>query len=158
MLATGTSRNSLRRQVGRPALLLLGISVVLLIAVFATAAAAYAWPNDLSPTTSTTVVGDVNEFEPGSATPLWEFGIGGYLVRLETGEFLAFDRAEPVIGCSLVWGQPRSLGFKDPCRGFEYDINGDPSPENRVLMPMNQFDLDTDRHGTIRVTSPTEPR
>lgn len=157
MFATGTPRKSLRRPVGRPTLLLLGIGLVVVVVVFTTAAAAYAWPNEPWPPTETTIVGGVDDFEPGSVTPLWELGVEGYLVRLESGEFLSFHLAEPVNGCTLPW-QPRLQAFRDPCRGFEYDITGEPSSENRIRMPMNQFDLDIDRYDTIRVTTPTEPR
>jgi len=111
MLATGTPRDSVRCPVGRPALLLLGTGLALLDAVFVTAAGAYAWPDEPVQSPQTTIVGDAHDFEPGSVTPLWNVGVTGYLVRLD--EFLAFGRAEPVLGCTLLWDRhgDRSSGM-----------------------------------------------
>lgn len=156
MLATGTPRDSLRRPVGRPALLLLGTGLILVAGVFAATAVAYAWPTEPWPPTDRTFVGSTGDFEAGSVTPLFDRGIAGYLVRLEDGEFLAFDRAEPVNGCTLVWGQPRSLGFKDPCHGYEYDVAGNPSQDNFVRLPLTQFEVRVDRDGDVHVVVPAE--
>jgi hypothetical protein len=126
--------------------------------VFVTAAAAYAWPSEPWPPTGDTFVGEVDEFELGSVTPLWNLDIDGYLVRLEDGGFLAFDRAEPVFGCTLLWDRQGERSFWDACHGYECDIAGHPSPDNPVRIPMNQLELNIDHRGTIRVTTPVEPR
>ncbi|MDA0351073.1 MAG: hypothetical protein O3A10_02540 [Chloroflexi bacterium] len=124
--------------------------------MFTTAAAAYAWPDDPWPPTRTTIVGQSEEFTPGTVTYLGDLGVVGYLARLEDGEFLAFDRQEPVFGCTLVWGRPGSAGFSDPCHGFEYDISGEPVGGNPILKPMDRFEVHIDRYGTIRVVQPVE--
>jgi hypothetical protein len=77
-------------------------------------------------------------------------------VRLESGEFLAFDQHEPVNGCSAPW-RPREQVFRDPCQGYEYDIEGRASPDNAVQMPMIQFEVEIDGR-EVRVAAPEGSR
>ncbi len=157
MFAADTPRSKTQRAIGRGDRLFLGAGLALFAIVSATAAVAYAWPTEPAPLTETTIVGHVDDFEPGGVTPLSDLGLGAYLVRTLDGEFLAFEAAEPVNGCTLVWRAELRLFF-DPCRGYEYDITGHPSLDNAVRVPLNRFDIDVDRHGVVRVTSPRSPQ
>lgn len=88
----------------------------------------YAWPS-AEPEQPLRVVtaGNVDDFVPGSVThfPDQEF----WLVRLESGQFLAFDHRDPADGCIVPWRlQLFLLGkegwFRNPCHGQTYDIEG----------------------------------
>lgn len=157
MFAAGTPRSTTQRSIGRDGRLFLGAGLAFFAIVSGAAAVAYAWPTEPRPLTESTVVGHVDDFAPGSVTPLSNLGVGAYLVHTADGEFLAFKAAEPINGCTLVW-RPHPRLFFDPCRGYEYDITGQPSPTNAVRVPMNPLDVDVDRRGVVRVTSPRSPQ
>jgi hypothetical protein len=150
--ATVYPRVSSRRPVGRAGIALFASGLFLVIAVFTVAVAAYVWPTGAHPTTEQTLVGHVDDFAPGSVTHLRSFGIGGHLVRLEGGAFLAFDRREPVNGCSAPW-RPREQAFRDPCRSYSYDIEGRPSPNTAVTASMTRFEARVDADGEICVVA-----
>jgi len=145
------------RSIGRAGIALFASGLFLVIAVFPVAVAAYVWPTEAHPTTEQTLVGHVDDYVPGSVTGLFDVGVRGYLVRFETGEFVAFDRREPAVGCTLVW-RPREQVFRDPCHLFEYDIEGRPSPANPVRVPMNRLDVRVDADGAVRVLTPAVAR
>lgn len=157
MPATVSPRMSSRRPVGRVGLVLLGAGFFLVTVVFAAAAAVFVWPTEGYPPADRTLVGHVDDYAPGSVTHLRSFGIGGYLVRLEGGAFLALDQREPVNGCSAPW-RPREQAFRDPCRSYSYDIEGRPSPTNPVRVPMNRLDVRVDADGAVRVVTPAVAR
>jgi nitrite reductase/ring-hydroxylating ferredoxin subunit len=52
-----------------------------------------------------------------------------WLVRLESGEFLALSQVDPRSGCTVPWNPAANVRgqrglFRDPCHGAAYDITG----------------------------------
>lgn len=68
------------------------------------------------------VAGPVDRFEPDSVTafPQGKF----YLVRLETGGFLAVSRECTHLGCTVPWIEDQQR-FVCPCHSSAFDIRGD---------------------------------
>jgi Rieske Fe-S protein len=83
------------------------------------------------------VAGPVDRFEIGSVTPLPKAGI--YLVRLDSGGFLALRRECTHLGCTVAWNE-ESKRFFCPCHASVFDIRGavlsPPAPRPLQLAPI----------------------
>lgn len=84
-------------------------------------------------------VGRASDYAPGSVTHFIEGKF--WLVRLESGEFIALSNTDPWRGCTVPWRADMLFGgktgwFRDPCGGSTYDIEG-----RRVFGP-SQRDMD----------------
>jgi Rieske Fe-S protein len=91
--------------------------------------AMYAWPlkPELARPSRIITVGQVDDFPPGSVTHFEEQKF--WLVRLESGEFIALSQKDPWRGCTIPWRSDFVFGgtkgwFRDPCVGSTYDIEG----------------------------------
>lgn len=82
-------------------------------------------------------LGRVTDFKKGSVTafPRGQF----YLVRLDTGEFLALSRRCTHLGCTVPWVAEEKK-FICPCHASVYSITGavlrSPAPRAMDLFPM----------------------
>lgn len=99
-----------------------GLSVVLAVE-FGSIIAAFIRPRrrPVAASSALFVAGAVDDFAPGSVTA---FQAGRfYLVRLETGAFLAVDRTCTHLGCTVPWSADQQR-FACPCHASAFDITG----------------------------------
>ncbi len=71
--------------------------------------------------------GAVDEFEVNE--PVKNVDGKFYVVRLESGEFLALYERDPHLGCTVLWAahfefQGRVGWFRNPCHSETYDVEG----------------------------------
>lgn len=93
-------------------------------------------------------VGRVEEFPPGSVTPVNEGRF--YLVRLADGGFLALYRKCTHLGCAVPW-DPAQGKFVCPCHASAFEMDGDvlnppaPRPLDRfsVIIEEGEIKVDT---------------
>ncbi len=92
-------------------------------------------------------VGHVDEFPPGSVTPVTAGRF--YLVRLDDGGFLALYRKCTHLGCAVPWDQARGE-FVCPCHASAFKPDGDvinpPAPR-----PLDRFPVTIGAEGMIEV-------
>lgn len=102
------------------------------------------------------VAGDVNDFSVGE--PVRNVEGNFYIVKLESGEFLALYQKDPHLGCTVVWNptldfRGRTGWFRNPCHNETYDIEGNavfgPQPRGLDRFPVEVVDgqvrVDTNR-------------
>ena len=96
-------------------------------------------------------VGHVDEFPPGSVTPVTAGRF--YLVRLDDGGFLALYRKCTHLGCAVPWDQAEGK-FICPCHASAFELDGDvlnpPAPR-----PLDRFPVLIDADGMIAVDTAT---
>ncbi len=74
--------------------------------------------------------GSLEDFETGAPTYVETSGADRFwVVRLESGDVLAFNERDPESGCSVSWRPQYELAdekgwFRDACHGNTYDITG----------------------------------
>ena len=78
------------------------------------------------------VAGLVDEFKPGTVTPVPQGQF--YLARLDDGSFLALSKTCTHLGCALPWNEDEKK-FICPCHGSTFNLRGEPqrSPAHRPL-------------------------
>ncbi|MEW6368402.1 MAG: Rieske 2Fe-2S domain-containing protein [Acidobacteriota bacterium] len=83
------------------------------------------------------IAGPVERFEPGGVTPFPEGKF--YLVRLDSGGFLAIYRECTHLGCTVPWDAAQRR-FSCPCHASAFDITGavlaPPAPRPLDLLPV----------------------
>ncbi|MFZ2287324.1 MAG: ubiquinol-cytochrome c reductase iron-sulfur subunit [Bacteroidales bacterium] len=77
--------------------------------------------NKGKPGTTLRVIGNVEEFAPGSVTPDRINRI--YIVRESDGGFLALSLICPHLGCSVLWDETKKQ-FDCPCHSSAFDHHG----------------------------------
>jgi cytochrome b6-f complex iron-sulfur subunit len=77
--------------------------------------------NKSRPDSTLRVIGNVEDFPPGSVTPDRINRI--YIVRENDGGFLALSIICPHLGCSVIWDETRRQ-FDCPCHSSAFDQHG----------------------------------
>jgi cytochrome b6-f complex iron-sulfur subunit len=126
--------------------ILLAMSVVVLIL-----ALSIATPRGQSPTYVD--LGSTENFEVGVPLRSEEF-TRAWIVKLESGEFIALSSRSTHLGCTVPWRpdftfQGEKGWFRDPCSGTTWSITGDrvfgPAPRD-----LDQYVVESDS-GAVRV-------
>ena len=138
-----------------PLLVGAGLGAVALVVVVI---GAFAWPNasDVDAPSRFIDAGDVDDFVVGE--PVRNVDEKFYVLKVESGEFLALYQRDPHSGCTVPWSadflfQARKGWFWDPCHGATYDVEGNlifgPSPRGLDRFPVEVRDdrlvVDTSR-------------
>lgn len=93
-------------------------------------------------------VGMVDEFPPGSVTPVTEGRF--YLVRQTDGGFIALYRKCTHLGCAVPW-EPAEQQFICPCHASRFEMDGQvinaPAPR-----PLDRFPI-TIENGMVKVNT-----
>lgn len=103
--------------------LLAGLGLLLAIIVL------FAWPGEGGAPEAPALVtaGRVEKFQAGEPVLFQDHGF--WLVRLQSGEFLALYEKDPHLGCTVPWRADfefigRKGWFRNPCHGETYDLTG----------------------------------
>jgi cytochrome b6-f complex iron-sulfur subunit len=90
-----------------------------------------------TPAETLRVIGNVDEFAPGSVTPDRVNRL--YIVREKDGGFLALSLTCPHLGCSVLWNEQRQQ-FDCPCHSSAFDSRGvvisSPAPRPLDYLPV----------------------
>lgn len=102
------------------------------------------------------VAGDVDDFSVGE--PVRDADHNFYIVKLDSGEFLALYQKDPHLGCIVPWRsdfefQGTTGYFRNPCHSETYDIEGNilfgPAPRGLDRFPVEVV------NGEVRVDTET---
>lgn len=102
------------------------------------------------------VAGNADDFEVGEPVRNAEHNF--YIVKLDSGEFLALYQKDPHLGCTVPWRpdfefQGKTGYFRNPCHGETYDIEGNllfgPAPRGLDRFPVEIV------NGEVRVDTET---
>lgn len=89
-----------------------------------------------------------------------------YLVKLESGEFLALYTKDPHLGCTVPWNpnfefQGTTGWFRNPCHAETYDIQGNlmfgPAPRGLDRFPVTVTDSEVRVHTDELICGPGAP-
>ena len=121
-------------------------ALVLTVAGIVVLAAAFAWPRgtDVDDPSAWVSVGAVDDFVVGE--PVRNVEGKFYVVKLESGEFLALYQKDPHLGCTVPWNpgfefQGITGWFRNPCHSETYTIAGEcvigPCPRGLDRFPVD---------------------
>lgn len=105
------------------AILLVLAALVALLVVFGF----FAWPSGPAGPPALVTAGAVDDFQVGQPVRLAEHQF--WLVRLDSGEFLALYEKDPHLGCTVPFRPEfefmgRKGWFRNPCHAETYDLTG----------------------------------